>query len=181
MIIQKYQLHLICSKDELRPTMHYVKVTKNNTVATNGYVIGVVPTENIFDTDFIRQIPESGFLIHAEDFSKLIKGDFLTWKTSGAVISINSKKRPQLIEINTETKVGVYPNWEAVFPTGENVEITKIGVDFKIAFDLQKALDLDRCKLEFYGVNKGIKVTEAKTRKADKNKAYGLIMPCSLS
>lgn len=116
-----------------------------------------MPTNILFDFDFIKEIPEEGFLIHKEDYSKLVKGIAFNWKVAGEIITvINSKTRNILIEVEKEADNGVYPDILSVVPKDKGVEITSIGIDFKLAYTLQQALGFEACRLEFSSTSNGI-------------------------
>ncbi len=79
------KLHLACSKDNFRFSMQHIKVTKENCIATDSHILCVIPTELIFNREFISDIPEKGFLIHAEDYKKMIQFEKTTWKNKSEV------------------------------------------------------------------------------------------------
>ena len=177
------QLNLICSKkDELRPIMNYVHVTTETMVATNAHVIGVIPTEELFDEDFILKIPKDGILIHREDF-KIIAASglgYTEWKSEGVIKVNHVKKRAVLIETSTQDKIGEYPNWQAIMPTRETrvAELNAIGVNAQLLFELQKSLGYtEGLKMQFSGQSKAIYCSSAKDSDSG---AYGLIMPISI-
>ncbi|MBS3739659.1 MAG: hypothetical protein KGY51_11810 [Psychroflexus sp.] len=169
-------LHLITSKDDLRPPLKYIKVTKENCVATNAHVIGVIPTTDIFSDEFIEKVPEEGFILHPEDWKKLKNNTDIVWKSNDVIKISYSKKRDALIEIESESNIGKFPNWEAILPSeyAETQPLPSIGINMKLAYDLQKAIGSDKgLKLDFYGVAKGVVVKPIRST----SKAYGLIMP----
>lgn len=172
---KKIKLHLACGKDELRPVMGYIKVTKSVCVATNAHILAVIPTEDIFNQDFISGIPEDGVLLHSEDYKKMLMFEIATWKKEGEVIKmIDSKKRPQLFEVETEGEVGKYPNWQSIIPYNPNIELNYIGLNMNLAKDLQDALGLESCKMEFDGESRPITLTDAK---GEHKGRYGIVMP----
>lgn len=170
------ELNLITSKDDLRPPLQYIKVTKDKCVATDAHVIGVIPTSEIFDNEFIEKVPENGFLVHPDDWKKLKTNTGIEWKNDDVIRISYKKKRDVLIEIESEEKIGKFPNWEAIMPSEyqEPKELNNIGINMSLAHSLQKALGLEfGLKLKFYGENKGVLVKNV----YDSSKAYGLIMP----
>lgn len=171
------KLHLICSNDALRPTMHFVKITKEYMFATDGCVAGVIPTCNLFDQDFINGIPEQGILVHKDDFAKLIKGAFFVWRIPGEVISVlNQKTRNFLIEVETESKEGKFPDILSVIPKNKDGNVSKIGINFKLAYNLQQALGFENCKLEFSSESTAVFVTDGR----NVDSGFGLLIPVTL-
>lgn len=173
------ELNLITSKDDLRPTLNYVKVTKENCVATDAHALGVIPTEDIFDEEFIIEIPEEGMLIHSEDWKKLKNNINVSWKTDGVIkIMYKGKKRDVLIETEREESIGIYPKWESVIPKEVGEEpVESIGINFKIGLNLQKALGSENgLKASFYGRSKAIRLD---TLDEDDN-SYGILMPVKI-
>ena len=172
------ELNLITGKDDLRPILKYIKVTKEKCIATNAHVLGIVPTNEVFEEEFIEEIPDDGFLIHSEEWKKLKGNLIVEWKTpitnqNGVIKVIFKKKRPILFETASEKIIGKYINWQAVIPQGELQMINKVGINCRLAYDLQKSLGADSgFRFEFYGDGKGIKCYPI----ASASKAYGLIM-----
>jgi len=173
--MEKLKLDLACGKDDLRPVMEYVKVTRDKMIATDAHIMAVVDTDTVFDSDFIQGIPEEGMLIHREDWKKMIQYEVPTWKTEGEVIKmVHSKKRSLLVEVEYEKDIAKYPNWQAIIPEGDKFELDKIGINFELAIKLQQALNLDSCKLEFFGDSKPILVSDSKEQKEGR---IGILMP----
>lgn len=173
------ELNLICAKDEMRPVMQYVKVTKNYCIATNAHVLGKIKTETIFDLEFIAKLPEEGILVHQEDWKKLKNAVLIEWKSNDVIkICYSGKKRDVLIESETESNIGTYPNIDAVIPTKENrqVELNQIAFNASLLLDLQKALNIPNVKLQFSGMNRPIYVTDGSGQQIEN---IGVIMPIS--
>jgi hypothetical protein len=172
------QLDLICGKDDLRPIMQYVLVTPEVMVATNSHVLGVIPTWELFDEDFIAGLPTEGVLIHREDFKKLKSYDSFAWKgePGGVIRCISAKKRDALIEAcrQNEGDLGKYPNWQAVIPDESScgVPLGKFGFNAELAFQLQKALGFLNTALSFSGENRAARVTNPEFENR-----YGILMP----
>ena len=167
------KLHLICGKDPHRTQMHFVKITKTQMLATNGCVAGIIPTNSLFDDDFIKDIPEDGVLVHSEDFSKISQGLFFEWKVAGEIIKIiNSKKRDILIEVEK----GTFPDILRCVPINRNGTTGAIGINFSQAKLLQDALGFQSCKIEFSDESKVMYITDASKEKQN----FGLLMPIEI-
>lgn len=181
--MNKFNLDILCVKDDLRPIMEYVLVGKEVCVATDAHVLGVVPTNSIFDEEFISGIPETPILIHREDWKKMMQYDVATWKVEGEVVKcLSSKKRDLLFEVDTQENVGKYPNWEGVIPKLEdrNVELIHIGINLELATKLQKAMGWTSTWIQFTGVNKAVYCRSVKEDER-KSGAYGIVMPVLIS
>ena len=159
--------------------MQHIKVTKVNCVATDSHILAVIPTELIFNSEFIFDIPEEGFLIHAQDYKKMIQFEKATWKTKGEVIKMEHKrKRPILIEVVKESDAGRFVNWEAVIPKTNNVKTEskqEIKLNAELLYRLQQCLGSSQVRLTFYEGNKPIQIEPLK----DARGKYGIIMPCN--
>lgn len=67
-----YQLNLCVSKDNLRPAMMNIYVTKENIFATNGYILVHIPTNYIFDEASINNQNWFDFYIEASQYKLLL-------------------------------------------------------------------------------------------------------------
>jgi len=184
------KLHLACSKKpthDNRKILNFIKVTKENCVATDAKIMAVVPTESIFDSDFILDIPKEGFLIHSEDYKKMTQFDRATWKIKCEVIKMeHKKKRSVLIEVVKETDdpfytIGKFPDWKSAFPSLNNIEKElkpKIGIDADNLYRLQQSMGLKTSILTFF---KGYKPAEVDSISGRTNNVYGLIGQCPIS
>lgn len=153
------KFNLVCGKDEIRPVLSYVKVTPENIVATDATILLKAPTTTVFDEDFIELIPESGMLIHMEDWDKLSKANHIEWKQG--MIKLNyAKKRSVIIEPEYESEVGNYPDCENAIPSNNMATSEhKIGVNANRLATLQKAVPFAYGTiLSFYGNNRGMRV-----------------------
>lgn len=178
----------LCCKDELRPAMNYVYITKEKVVATDAHVMGWADTPEVFDEEIIQAIPEEGILIHAEDWKKMLKADVLVWKEDGKVLKlIHSKKRDELIEIEYQSEVGKYPNWSAVVPNMDSpmdtVELSAIALDPEKLMQVHKffkpLLHKPGVRMDFYGASKAIRCTPR--NKNEETSMEAIIMPLLLN
>lgn len=150
------ELNLATSKDETRPIYNYVKVNKNNVVATNTHLLIWYKTEDLFDAEFIESIPEEGILIHREDWAKF-KDCTISWHNDLIKLSHN-KRRDIFIKPDTQKEIGTFPNWEAVIPK-ENEDfnpISEIRINAEYAALIQKIMQSEGLDFSFYGQNRGI-------------------------
>jgi hypothetical protein len=174
------QLHLICS-DGVRPALSYVLITRENMVATNSNVLGVIPTKELFKEDFIKGLPEKGVLLHAEDFEKIIGYAVVIWKDAETIRLRDPKKRDLLIEVipnAPEAEKGLkFPDWEKVVPDEMicDVPLAEFGFNAELAALLQKALGFPDMVLSFSGHARAARVSRHGETFEGR---YGIIMPC---
>jgi len=172
------QLHLITSKDELRPPMNHILFTKEVMVATDGAKLGVIPTKHLLSEELIEEIPNEGVLVHPDDYKLMLAAENIVGESDNVwrLIYKKGNKRDQLIELRQQSDVGKYPNWEAVVPNYDTPTEAKekIALNAEYLALLQKALGSDSLKLTFHEGNKPIKVEAKDTGR------YGIIMPVLL-
>ena len=160
------------SCDELRPAMCYIAFQWNDDnsklycVTTNAHILVYF--------DFLEFIPENqkdividsfptNFYIHADYFKPLTDKNniFTTIKNECLVVNSKGGKQsfvPYLTESEFHNKVGIYPNWNAVIPTGSS-PIESIGFDLDLLSKLSKTLKLSfskPVKFQFLGSNKPV-------------------------
>jgi hypothetical protein len=180
------KLELCCITDKLRPAMGYVKITKETMVATNAHILGVLPTELLFDEEQIEHIPEQGFLLPAADFKKLREAHRRAFSPSLDTIHLwNKKEALSIIPIVTEANVGKYPNWLNVIPPSDmrTASLPQIGLNAALLANLQLALtshkEFPRLTLFFSGADKAIYCEPAYNldEEAFADRHFGIIMP----
>lgn len=160
------------SCDELRPAMCYIAFQWNDDhsklycVTTNAHILVYF--------DFLEFVPENqrdvivdsfptNFYIHADYFKPLTDKNILFLEIRNDHIIVNGNKGkqsfvPYLIESEFNNKVGIYPNWNAVIPTGSS-PIESIGFDLDLLSKLSKTLKLSfskPVKFQFLGSNKPV-------------------------
>jgi len=153
------KFNLICGKDDIRPVLSYVKVTPKVIVATDATILLKAPTTTVFDEEFIESIPESGILIHREDWDKLSKATHIEWKQG--MIKLNyAKKRGVIIEPEYESEDFNYPDYENAIPDNNMATSQhKVGVNAELLHTLQKAVPYSNGTiLSLYGRGRGMKV-----------------------
>jgi len=159
-----------------------VKVDKDNCVATDGQVLGVIPTKNIFSGSFIECLKDKSILIHREDWKKLNGAtaiDFMDVEKL-TIKAFYNNKRPVIIEAIYDNKEGgKYPNWQGVVPKKEGTTDV-MNLIPELLEKLSKALGLAQCKLNHCGdVTKVILVTPLSHQALENEGVYGVIMPIS--
>ena len=177
------KLHLICSTDDLRPAMQYVKIENGKAIATNAHSLLVTDlTKYIDDKDF--NIPDC--YIHKDAWKQLCSPSLLSFDLANGVIELRFKKEEKLIKYKTpaefEDKIGRYPNYEAVIPESG----LAVASDFK-GFSLSTAVLTDTASMFSDGHNilfyptsarKGIRmeIMKASYQNSWEVVGYGVIM-----
>lgn len=160
----------------MRPSMNYIKVTKEYCIATDAHALAAVPTELMFDLEFIDKIPEEGVLIHHEDWKKMTTGINVVWKSEDVIRVLVKNKRDILIEVESEAEVGKYPDWRVVCPTDDMREdLPAIGINAKIAATLQDALGYTGLAMTFTGATRPISITSVK--RGETEGVIAILMP----
>lgn len=180
--MMNYKLHLITSKDDLRPVLTKVNVTKEFIVATNAHVMAAIKTENVFTTEDIERIPEDGFYISAPDWKQLVGCVTIFIKDDNTIEGTKKNGNRVLIYIESKDTVGKYPNWQNVFPTRSQAEdVGRYSINAKLYWELTQALGIDRLYvMDFYGPKKGAVVWPNEDKGETHEyftKDIGIIMP----
>ena len=172
------QLHLACVKDETRTALEHIQIDKAYTVATNAHILVWFETSNIFDQDFIDQLPEKDpIYIHSEDWKKIFKQEFFSLENN--VIKAQGKGRPILIEtVELDVK---YPNFKVVIPNSNETplkEINAIALNIPLLNTVNTILGKPHrgCLFNFYGKRKSVIVAPSDIDTPGK----AIIMPLAL-
>jgi len=172
-----FKLHFACSKDDLRPSMTQVYVTKKNIVATDANILAVVPTEDVFDDPSIELLPEEGMYIDSNDWKKLV-GAYQVIYNGEFVVAFFPRKSEAHVRPRTIEDVGNYPQWEQIVPDASKFDsVGRIGLIPKMLYNLHQALDVPTFKLEFIGDNKPVAVGMPDDKYSTSGNQYGIIMP----
>jgi hypothetical protein len=139
------KLHLLCSKDDLRPNMSAIYFDPcGYAVATNAHILAAIPFEELnelFNTDFT---PLAGRYLSADTWKLLLKKNNLIYNVTPDSIELTSGTYKTL----TIEQLGDFPKWKTIFPasylkdkieTGEGSPAL-IGFNPKLAFDLSEGL-----------------------------------------
>lgn len=164
----KYKPELICSKDELRPVLHEVRLTKvkgkPSLVATNGRTLVVMPV--VAEKEEFGTIPNSA-LKFARKNKLSHRQDEIGMKLNGKVEFENGWSMPRDAQLDMN-----FPNVENVIPTA--TPMVKIALDAKYLWDLAQAMGVTQLQLSITNPMDAVLVT------AHNETAYGVIMPVRL-
>jgi hypothetical protein len=168
------KIHLACPCGDLEFIMNYILVTKKDIVANDGRILAIHKTEEIFNEDFIEQMPER-FLIHYKIWREMCKKHCFIDFEKG-MIKVKYSCHTAFYPIELEANINNYPAYQIIFPK-DIKEVNKIGINSSLLKKLSIVMGTSNLKLIFYGENKGI-IAEGKN--SDYN-AKGLIMPLMIN
>ena len=183
-------LHLIASKDDLRPALNYIKLESMDTVVvTNGHILLVSDFETIFginpqiveDETILHNVVNSGILIHRDEYKKIANKmliDYVETDEERQEIRFRDNKQNVYVVKYEKGDQYTYPDWRRV---------ARDWTDFEpidgIAFGLPVLESLVQClkpvKISSIGFRfksrNGSSVLRIKT--ADARYITGVIMP----
>jgi hypothetical protein len=157
------RLDLVCSKDEMKPALNYVKLNKDEVVASDGHVLVIHKTINLFGEDFVNSLPNKDLFIHRTDWKIICKSTVIRYEYNEGQISTFNKKGDLLdiIVLYDNEKVVKYPDLHLAVPSLCNETPSVIGINSKLLYDLTLAIysdkndsllvDLKCSKLDEYG------------------------------
>lgn len=178
-----FKLHMACGKDDLRPAMTNVFVTKQFCVASDSHILAAVPTSDIFsDDESINNIPEEGMYVNANDWRKLITANYVEYDGE-FVVAHFPRKSPAHVKPIKVGDIGPFPNWKAIIPSSERfASVPRIGINPKLMYNLHQALDLSIFKIDFIAQNTAIAVSAPEFGYGlESGHQFGIIMPTMLT
>lgn len=144
------KLNLICvqKKDEKRFTrqsISYVLLTKDYTVATNTYALIAHKTKALFSDYFVENLKdEDRFLIYRDQWKKLCKNglNYVFDREKMVIRTIKNGDVVDMIPLETEEKIGKFPNWQRVLPDDSvfKEEVSGVGFRPSLLYNLEQAI-----------------------------------------
>lgn len=102
-------IHLLCSDDELRPSMCYVEILDGVATATNGYLIGKINLAEYGKLDELSIKKLSGKYIHRDVWKLIHDADELS-------ISDEEENKITYLKGGIEASISIKDNTEVQFP-----------------------------------------------------------------
>jgi len=173
------KLHLICSKDDLMPTMCHVYIDEEYVVATNSVAL-VRYSRKIIDS-MVEGLPWRRY-IHPSEWVKMTK-EFKSAVYENGLIKVVDKKDNAFIVTTLDVEaVGVYPRYGGVLRKDLRAgSIDSIGLNPWLLKEVAEAMNLDYSKTgdvtivaNFEDDNKVIMLTHTGYGEDD---ILGLLMP----
>lgn len=175
------KLHLVCSNDDLRPTMSHVKIDKEFTFASDAHILVRHKTLEIFKEDFVSSLPEGGIMIPRKAVSILCQ------KSTSKISLTDDKKQVQLHQMDGSVIIykcffdQQYPDANRIIPDKKDCQkLSEIGLSAGLLKQLSDGMgcDIPILVLRFFGASKAILCTSNHT---DYNSAIGIIMPVMIN
>lgn len=173
------------AKDSLRPAMERALITRDKTVVTDAHILIEHSSLELFDQEFLDQLPKDGIFLGKEALQDLAKKD---------VYTVRFLEDVKIIEVTHKNKYGQahkryyealpvdsvdykFPNYEVVFPGSDKKkqDISSIGLNPVLLARLYKAMG--KCRgvyFTFYGDTTSIL---CKPAGGDYLHCRGIIMP----
>ncbi len=144
------RIDLACSDDNFRLVMNYILVTKDEIVASNSHILVIHKTNNIFDEQFIDEMPDR-FLIHKNNWKLFCKGHHYIIFLDGLIIirydGYDQTIKPIFEEIEFMTLK--YPDYKKILKSKSETGLSNFGLSVKNLTLLSKSMGCDRLKFEF--------------------------------
>ena len=145
--------------DALRPAMSYALVTREKTAASDAHILVVHSTKELFGPEFVKSIPEEGFMFTREllvDLAKLSAQqiEYLEETKQIKVTHFPKGKEPanRYFDIKKQNMfTGKYPDFEKVLPKDKLKPLESICFNPAILVRLTKAMTIggDKVRLKF--------------------------------
>ena len=170
-------LHLIASKNEFRPALHYIQLLDGYFNVTDCHTLLKVPQFEILPDSIINEIPKECYFL-ASDWknSKIDKSSY--FKINNNLIECMDNKFKTLgflpfLDVNEFIqKVGKFPDINCVIPKDEFAEqMVNFSLNPELLNNIYNANGKDPIQLTFFGKNRAAKI---KFKESD---SIGLIMP----
>lgn len=177
------KLDFICEKGMLHPILGYVYVTKDWCIATDAIVMARVSTGLVFDLDFIKKIPDSGVLIHHEDWSKLRNVYRCKWMSDSliAVSYMNKTKEELIAAVNPDSFPKPFPKMDSILSRCQPCDRPFIQFDYKKLKNLCDALDIQWPVIRFHNADLCADIDYVMTVGSPTDvSVFGLLMPVKL-
>lgn len=175
------KLHKAAGRDELRPVMSHILITKENTVVTNSSILVVHKTSELFNNEFVNNIPDEGMYITAEDW-KVFTTEFVAVQLdNNLIITIIRKKREQLIKGKKVDKIGDYPSWKFLFKKQKGIkfECGDFGININNTIALHEATGCQNLRFQCFDRARQINVLT--NNDCDYDSVKAVIMPMMIN
>lgn len=152
------KLNLVCGSDDLRPVLQYVSFQNGCSICTNAHVLVKRSLKlDGFTDEEIEQM--NGKFIHKDTYKHLLSYDTVE-VIDGAFHCVKGNVNAVVSFNDSE---GLYPNWLAVIPVGDTIELGEIGISAK-NLELIKSIASDmETRFKFYGANKAVLIKGSQT------------------
>lgn len=154
----KRKLSIACSNDDLRTSLQCVYFDEGYALATDAHII---VKQSLTEHDFTKEEIEilNGKFLHKDAFNKIYQYDQVEVTKEGfECISKNNNIKALIYFTDIESK---FPKWKPLFDKGGAIKVDEIGLNGNL---LKRVNDISLSriktyKFQFFGKNKGIKIT----------------------
>lgn len=183
-------LHLIASKDDLRPALNYIKLESMDTiVVTNGHILLKSDFETIFginpqiveDETLLHNVVNSGILIHRDEYKKIANKmliDYVETDEERQEIRFRDNKQNVYVVKYEKGNKETFPDWRSVYREWTDFEpIDGIAFGLPVLESLVQCLKpvkIQSIGMRFKNVNGSVAL---KIRTIDANEITGVVMP----
>ena len=178
------KLHLVVSKDVLRPALMHIEVKKGFVWATNGHILVKFPINEVFGND--SGITEDDcFYINGKEWGKFKFHNAMYFTFENSILSAKDNKGNSLGTLKTisfNELDGRYPDCNSILPSEkrELEAINQISFNHDLYYNLIEVFNLDKplFNMNFYGKSPIIMV---KPNIEEHTKGFGVIMPIAIN
>ena len=150
----RQKLHLILNKDKYHftPMLEHALLTKDEIVATDAHVLLIHKTKEVFEQEFIDQIPEGRWLL-TEACLKAMNKKGVVYSINNGHVEVVDRGGKLLFPLLKEEDVvseKTYPDFNSVIPDKYDGEINAIGISPVFLENLRQAIDPDAAGVALY-------------------------------
>lgn len=151
-------LHLVCSFDNTgSKAFHYIQVIRGKVIATNKFVLVVLPVSEVFNSEdiidneeelyFEASLWKTSGIFKSKDISR--EGNIFTGSAgSGNIFQIKALSKDEFLEATNGSK---YPDVRVVFPQTEQIAIKSAVIDPEAFKTVCKIFGVGFMQTCFYG------------------------------
>jgi hypothetical protein len=178
------KIHLATGNDSLRPSIGYIKITKEFSYATDCHIAVKIPTAEILG----KLNVETEFYINGKEWAKFKFYNAENFGMYENQLTAYDKKgnRLGIIDVikqeNFQTKTGYkYPDVNGILPNESNKKaIENIGINAELYSKVTQAMGAESCKMTFFAENRGVMLKPVPAQYSQNN-SIGIIMPIMIT
>lgn len=178
------KLYLAVSDDFLRPVMSHAYVTKEFTYASDAHILVRHRTEEIFNPEFCKDIPEQGVYIPSYVLKMIHQSKVigLLLINNATQIKLLRKDYNLTFDLPKADDLGKYPDADKLINGNDPVQpLEEIALSPTLLHNLIQAIDhSSTVRMKFKGANKNI-ICSPNTDAPDYPSVKALIMPCLIN
>lgn len=170
--------------DDFLPVMSHAYVTKEFTYASDRHILVRHRTEEIFNTEFCKDIPEQGVFIpyHVLKMIPQAKTIKVLLLNNATQIKLLRKDYNPIFDLPKIDDLGKYPDADKLLNSNDPTQpLEEIALNPALLHNLIQAMDpSSTVRMKFKGANKNI-ICSPNTDAPDYPSVKALIMPCPIN